>query len=227
MTRLTVRDVMTTNVAAVRKSTPFKEVARALAERRISALPILDEDDRLAGIVSEADLLPKEEYQDETGTPIFATRRERAARERAAGDTAGQLMTTPVITITPEVRVAEAARIMDRAGVKRLPVIDAENRVIGIITRGDLLRVFLRGDDEIREEVVREVFMRMLWADPTRFDVEVRDGIVVLTGEVQQKSDIAVGVRLTRAVDGVVDVINKLTFRFDDTKKARARHRRH
>jgi CBS-domain-containing membrane protein len=221
MTRMNVRDVMTTRVAAVRENTPFKEIVRVLVEWRVSAVPVLDENDRLAGIVSEADLLTKEEYQNHTGAGLLAGRRERTVRAKATGDTAGQLMTISAITVRPETSVVEAARIMDKHAVKRLPVLDADGALVGIVSRADLLKVFLRSDDEIREEVVRDVFMRIMWADPTLFEVEVRDGVVTLSGELQQRSSVPVAVRLTRAVDGVVDVVDRLTRAVDDGGKSR------
>jgi CBS-domain-containing membrane protein len=221
MTQMKVQDVMTSQVAAVRQGTPFKEIARVLTGWRVSAVPVLDENDRLAGVVSEADLMRKEEFHDEPGVPLFSGRHERAARAKAAGDTAGQVMTTPVVTIGPSASVVEAAKQLDRHGVKRLFVVDESGGLVGVVSRGDLLKVFLRTDDEIREEVVREVFMRVLWADPTQFEVQVRDGVVTLTGELPQKSSIPIAVRHTRLVDGVVDVIDRLTYTIDDTGRSR------
>jgi CBS-domain-containing membrane protein len=192
MRHLTVRDVMTEDVVVVRPSTPFKEVARVLADRGVSALPVLDENDRLAGVVSEADLLYKEEYgQQDARFRLLASPDERAARSKATADVAGQLMTS-------------------------LPVVDADHRLIGIVSRADLLKTFLRDDDEIREEVIRDVFMRVLWAEPERFEVTVDDGVVTLSGELQLRSSTVIAVRLTRKVDGVVDVIDKLSYQIDD-----------
>jgi CBS domain-containing protein len=219
MTGHVVGDVMTQRVAAARKATPFKEIARILAEWRVSAMPVLDETDRVVGLVSEADLLPKEEYRDAIEPHPFMGRHERHERAKAAGDTAGQLMTSPAVTVHPDVSVAEAARKMERCGVKRLVVVDGDDHLVGIVTRADLLKVFLRSDDEIREEIVRDVFMRVLWADPEAFDVQVRDGVVVLTGELQTRSSVPLAVRLTRAVDGVVDVVDKLGYVVDDSPR--------
>jgi CBS-domain-containing membrane protein len=221
MTRRTVGDVMTAQVAAVRTATPFKEVVRILADWRVSAVPVLDENDRIAGVVSEADLLPKEEYPAAAGAPLLVRRRERVARAKATGGTAGQLMTAPAITARPDMTVGQAATVMERHGVKRLPVVDDEGALIGIVSRRDLLKVFLRTDDEIREEIIRDVFMRVLWADPTRFDVEVREGVATLSGHLELRSHIPIAVRLTRVIDGVVDVIDKLTFETDDAAAPR------
>ena len=219
MRQLTVRDVMTEAVLVVRLTTPFKEVARLLAERGISALPVVDENDRLAGVVSEADLLYKEEYG--KGRPkrrlmLLTSPEEVAARSKASADLAGQLMTSPAITIGPDATVVEAAKVMDHRKVKRLPVVDAQGDLVGIVSRVDLLKAFLRTDDEIREEVTREVFMRVLWADPEKFEVTVEDGIVTLSGELELRSSTVIAARLTRQVDGVVDVVDQLSYVIDD-----------
>ena len=217
MRHLTVRDVMTEEVVVVRLTTPFKEVARVLADHGISALPVLDENDRLAGVVSEADLLYKEEYGTQDARfRLLASPEERAARSKATADSAGQLMTSPAITIGPDAPLVEAAKVMDQHKVKRLPVVDGGGQLIGLVSRADLLRTFLRDDDEIREEVIRDVFMRILWAEPEKFEVNVDDGVVTLSGELQLRSSTVIAVRLTRKVDGVVDVIDKLSYQIDD-----------
>ena len=217
MRQLTVRDVMTEDVVVVRPTTPFKEVARVLADHGISALPVLDESDRLAGVVSEADLLYKEEYGTQDARfRLLASPEERAARSKATADSAGQLMTSPAITIGPDAPLVEAAKVMDQHKVKRLPVVDGGGQLIGLVSRADLLRTFLRDDDEIREEVIRDVFMRILWAEPEKFEVNVDDGVVTLSGELQLRSSTVIAVRLTRKVDGVVDVIDKLSYQIDD-----------
>ena len=217
MRQLTVRDVMTDAVAVVWQTTPFKEVARILAERGISAVPVLDQNDRPVGVVSEADLLYKEEYGTQgTHAPLLASPAERAARSKATGDVAGELMTSPPVTIGPDATLVEAAKIMDRRKVKRLPVVDTDGRLIGIVSRADLLKAFLRTDDEIREEVIREVFVRVLWADPDKLEVTVDEGVVTLSGELETRSSAVIAVRLTRKVDGVIDVVDNLRYEIDD-----------
>jgi predicted transcriptional regulator len=144
---------------------------------------VLDSDGKLAGIVSEADLLRKEQYQ-ENATPRrrFGSRRERILRARAMGDFAGDVMTTPAITIGPAATVVDAAKDMIDRNVKRLPVVDADGCLVGIVSRADLLWVFLRPDDEIAEEIRNEVFARALLQEPT-YTVAVTDGIVTLSGK--------------------------------------------
>jgi CBS domain-containing protein len=213
MSGLTVGDVMTRDVRVARRSTPMKEIARQLNAHRISAMPVLDEQDRLLGVVSEADLVRRER-------PVPRPRwRRRRRPARTAGAAAKDLMTTPAITITPETDVARAARLMDARGVKRLVVVDPESRLIGIVSRADLVRVFLREDDEIRHEIVDDVLVRMLWQDPELVTVDVEDGVVTLSGRLAQRSDIPVAVRLTRAVGGVVDVVNRLGYTVDDVSR--------
>jgi CBS domain-containing protein len=212
MSKLTVGDVMTRDVCVVRRSTPLKEVARRLAEHRISAMPVLDEEDRLLGVVSEADLVRR-------GRGARTSRHRWFGRARPGGDSAKDLMTTPAITISPETDVSRAARLMESRGVKRLVVVDPEERLVGIVSRADLVRVFLRDDDEIRAEIVSDVLVRKLWADPELVDVRVSDGIVTLSGRLQQRSQIPVAVRLVGAVDGVVDVVNRLGHTVDDVTR--------
>jgi CBS domain-containing protein len=218
MRHLRVDDVMTRRVVTVQVGTPFKDVARVLADRRVSAVPVLDGDGRLVGIVSEADLLRKEQYQEESAPARrrFGSRRERVWR--AMGDFAGDVMTTPAITIGPDATVVEAAKVMIDRNVKRLPVVDADRCLLGIVSRADLLWVFLRPDDEIAEEIRHEVLARVLLQEPT-YAVAVTDGIVRLSGKLDRRSSVEIAERLVRAVDGVVDVVNGLSYRVDDSEK--------
>src|SRR6266511_3106309 len=131
-----VRDVMTSNVVAVRERTGYKEIVEVLVGFKVSAVPVLDAEYRVVGIVSEADLLSKAEFADEhVQAPLFERRRRRVAREKAAGETASELMTSPAITTGPEASVVEAARLMAAERVKRLPVVGDQGRLIGIVAR--------------------------------------------------------------------------------------------
>lgn len=215
--RTTVADVMTREVVTIEPSTPFKEVVRRLREARVSALPVLDEDGRLVGIVSEADLILKENPEVEDAAHLFVRRHRRLDRQKAAGLYARELMTTPVVTIGPGASVAEAARLMHRKQVKRLPVVDEDGRLVGIIARSDLLTVFLRDDAEIEREIREDVIRRTLWIDPATVSVRVRDGVVRLEGQLERRSLIPVLERLVAAVEGVVGVEQRLTFEVDDT----------
>ena len=216
-----VRNVMTHEVITVDEQAPFTEMVRRMAVHKVSALPVLNGAGRLVGIVSEADLLHKEEYQDLEGERHWLeTRRERAARAKAAGRRAADVMSTPVVTIDPEATVAEAARRLARHRVKRLPVVDALGGLVGIVSRADLLRLYLRDDEAIHREILDEVLLRALWIDPMAVVVKVDDGVVTLVGQVESASLVPIVVHLTRTVPGVVDVVNRLSFPVPDERPA-------
>ncbi|TDB91373.1 CBS domain-containing protein [Actinomadura sp. 7K534] len=224
MKRRTVQDVMTGDVVTVTPQTPFAEIAEVLAEHRISALPVLDDAGRVAGIVTESDLLHKEEYKAGDGgrRPLRALlRRDAQAEAKAAAVDARGLMTAPAVTVAPDAPTAEAARLLTAQGFKALPVVDGDGRLAGIVARRDLLRVFRRPDAEIRDEVVKGVLIKQLWHDPDMVGVRVENGVVHLTGRVETKSLIPVVVRLVGRVDGVVDVVDTLGYAHDDAQAAR------
>jgi CBS domain-containing protein len=206
---------MTTAVACAHEDTPFKELAAIMASRGIRALPVLDERGQVAGVVSETDLLRKEEYP-EDGAKRIAHWRHRADRAKAAGVIARDLMTSPAITIGPDATVVEAARSLGAHHIERLPVVDAANQLAGICSQRDLLRVFLRPDEQIRDEVRGDVLGAALATNLVLVHVDVAGGVVTLGGEVGSKSMIPLAVRLTHEVDGVVGVVDKLTFAVDD-----------
>ncbi|CAM5574052.1 CBS domain-containing protein [Streptomyces aurantiogriseus] len=219
-----VSSVMTEEVVRVGYSTPFKEVARLLAEHRISGLPVVAEDEKVIGVISETDLMVR---QAETPDPYEPKRRfrladlTRSARKQAAkaqARTAGQLMTEPPVTVRADATIVEAARTMAQRRVERLPVVDEEERLVGIVTRRDLLQVFLRPDKGIRSEVIEEVLVRTLWLAPQTFDVSVVEGVVTLAGHMERKSETEIAVAMTRQIDGVVGVVDKLTYRLDDSR---------
>jgi CBS domain-containing protein len=218
MRRWTVGDVMTADVAAVREGAPYKEIVDVLTGRGVSALPVLDVASHVVGVVSETDLVHKVELDsDRTGRHPFEGPGRRAARAKAAGVTARDLMTEPAVAVLASMSIVDAARLMDAERVKRLPVTDDLGRLVGIVTRGDVLKVFLRSDDEIRAEILDEVVRQVLWTGPPKVDVQVHDGVVVLVGELETKSLIPIAVRLAAGVPGVVDVVSRLTYREDDT----------
>jgi CBS-domain-containing membrane protein len=214
-----VRDVMTTAVVTVTNSASFKEIVGLIDTHGVSALPVVDPERHLLGIVSEADLLLKEEYEPETDTEgryLFELRRRKIERKKATGLVAAQLMTTPAVTVGPDATLREAARLLHQRKVKRLPVIDEERGVIGIISRADLLKVFLRPDQEIFEEVTHKVLSGLLWLEPGTIKVQVRDGVVLLEGVIEPRSMIPVLVALVQGVDGVVGVNTRLDYLVDD-----------
>lgn len=216
----TVADVMTREVVVAHPRTPFKEIVRRMHEARVSALPVLDDEGRLVGIVSEADLILKEDPELDESGGLFEGRHRRVDRQKAAGLFAAELMTAPVVTIPPSASLGEAARLMHRKNVKRLPVVDETGRLVGILARSDLLTVFLRPDAEIEREVREDVIRRTLWIDPDTVTVTVRDGVVRLEGQLERRSLIPVLERLVASVDGVVGVEHTLTYEVDDTVSA-------
>jgi CBS domain-containing protein len=200
-----VSDVMTRAVATVDRATAFKDIVRIMQDRKVSAVPVVDGGHRVLGVVSEADLLPKEEFRD--SDPDRRTQLRRLTDLAKAGSlTADELMTSPARTVGADATLAQAARDMARARVKRLPVVDADGRLEGIVSRADLLKVFLRDDEEIAEEIRREVVSYLFRPPASSVLVEVRDGVVTLAGRVRDTSLVPVAARLVRAVEGVVDV---------------------
>src|SRR6516162_4048336 len=178
--RSTVKDVMTTQVVAVREDASFKEMVAQMRDSRISAFPVIDDAGKVIGVVSEADMLNKEADQASPGT--FASMLRFQDHEKAAGVTAADMMTSPVATIGPDEPVVDAARLMRDRRVKRLPVTNATGHLVGIISRTDVLGVFLRPDQDIRREVTVEVIPASGAQGPTRFTVTVTGGIVTLAG---------------------------------------------
>jgi CBS domain-containing protein len=218
MRRHTVAEVMTTDVVTVREQAGYKEMVETMAVLGISALPVVDDDARVVGIVSEADLLLKVEYAGvQPELSVLRRRRVRAALVKANGDLARDIMSAPATVVSRDETIAVAAKRMDTEKVKRLPVVDRDGRLVGIVSRSDLLRPFLRADNDIREEILDEVLLATMWLDPRDFTVTVDQGIVTMRGEVERKSVVPILVGLIRTVAGVVDVIDRLTFRYDDT----------
>ncbi|MBL3668871.1 CBS domain-containing protein [Streptomyces sp. M2CJ-2] len=201
----TVSDVMSHTVVAVGRDAPFKEIVRLIEQWKVSALPVLEGEGRVVGVVSEADLLPKEEFRD-SDPDRFVQRRRLPDLAKAGALTAGELMSTPAVTVHADAPVAQAARIMAQRKVKRLPVVSREGLLEGIVSRVDLLKVFLRTDEELAQEVRREVVAPLFPAPLEPVEVEVSDGVVTLTGRIRDTSLVPVVARAVRAVEGVVDV---------------------
>jgi len=213
--QMKVADVMTADVVTVTMDTSFKDVAELLAERRITAVPVVDGVGEVVGVVSESDLLRKEGFEPSRQAP-WRIRRRRGERAKAAAVDAGQLMTHPAVTIGGDATISEAARSMAALGVTRLVVTDG-GALAGIVTRSDLLKVFIVPDEEIAARIRHDVVEHGLWADPAAIGATVVNGVVTLTGELENRSMVATAEQLTRETDGVVDVKNQLTWAFDDT----------
>jgi CBS-domain-containing membrane protein len=220
MSHRTVHDVMTREVVTARPDTSFKEVAVLFHRNDITALPVVDDQGHPLGMVSEADLLRKAAVlpDPERGTPgRWLDAHDRA---RAEAETAGGLMSSPAVTARPGWSIPEAARAMDKHRVKRLPVVDEIGRLVGIVSRRDLLQVFLRHDGAIREEITHDVLGGTLWLAPDAVRVTVHEGVVTLDGRVPRRSLVPITEQLCRAVDGVVAVHQTLDFLEDDTDVA-------
>ena len=213
----TVSHVMTPGVVTVDALAPFKEVVRLMQEHRVSALPVVDTDGVLVGIVSEGDLILKEDPELGGGGHLFESRRHAKDRSKAAGKSAYELMSTPVISVAPDASLGEAARKMHRAEVKRLPVVDAHGHLVGIVSRADLLRVFLREDAEISLEIRDDVIRRTLWIDPDTIRIVVREGVVTMQGQIERRSLLPILERLVASIEGVVAVDDRLSYAVDDT----------
>ena len=210
-----VSDVMTTSVVTVDRITPYQEIDRLLTERRISGVPVLMMGRQVAGVVTEADLLAAEDERARQARMASMTgRRWRLRKQPQVSLTAGALMTAPAITIDPDATIPAAARLMNTHHLRRLPVIDADGKLAGIVSRRDLLSVFLRPDADILHDV-RQVLAELALTDPQDVIVTVKHGVVTLTGttppEPGHDQDLRpLALRLIWDIDGVVDVVNKL-----------------
>lgn len=215
-----VGNVMTSDVVRVEEAASFKQVAGLLARHRISGLPVVDDDEKVVGVISESDLMARQAQGGRTAPrhlrPLSPASRRTAAKAQAL--TAGQLMSAPPVTVHAHDSIAFSARTMAEHKVERLPVLDEEDRLVGIVTRRDLLQVFLRPDTDIREEVVQEVIVNTLWLTPAAVEVKVEDGVVTLEGELERESEVSIAGSATARIDGVVAVDNLLTGRLADAR---------
>jgi CBS domain-containing protein len=221
MRQWTVADVMTRDVTSVRPEATYREVVDALVDHRVRAVPVVDAQDRVLGVVSEADLLHKVEAVG-AGRPRTLRWQARTAAAKAEAATAAQLMTAPAVTVEPTARIADAARRLEARRVKRMPVVDARGRVVGIVSRRDLLRMHTRPDADVRADIVENVLRHGLWIDPLTVEVDVVDGMVTETGKVETRSVARLVVELSREVAGVVDVVDRLTWEQDDIRIVRS-----
>ncbi|HEX5401606.1 MAG TPA: CBS domain-containing protein [Pseudonocardiaceae bacterium] len=217
MLTTTVSDVMTSDVVTVDSTTPFKDIIDLMVREGISALPVVDRAGNLLGIVSEVDLLCKEQHADDepdAGPPRFAGHQARDQWRKAAALTAADVMTSPVLSVRSDTGLPEVARHLAATGVRRLCVVD-EGKLVGIVARRDLLRPFLRADDEILAQVDDEVLGRALHANPAMVRATVVSSVVMLTGRVEYQGDVSTAVRLVRAIPGVVAVKNRLDWQWN------------
>ena len=207
----TVKDVMSTHVYAVKETASFKEIAIRLHELRVSAFPVIDLEGKVTGVVSEADLLPKEALEGEVPSVLRSLGRSRE-RTRVTAVTAADLMTRPPVTIGPNEPVTHAARLMYSGKVKRLPVVSGDGKLLGIVARSDVLSVYRRPDAEIHREITQEIILDTFLCDPARFTVTVMDGVVTIEGTPETAFTGHDIVNEARHVEGVVAVRDRLTY---------------
>jgi CBS-domain-containing membrane protein len=207
----TVKDVMSTHVIAVRQGASYKDMAAMLHDQRVSAFPVIDDDNKVIGVVSEADLLTKDAFDAAPPGALEGMLRHRE-HAKASAVTAGELMTKPPVTVGPDVPVTQAARLMYSRRIKRLPVISDDGTLIGIVSRADVLSVYGRPDADIHREITQDQILGMFLCDPARFTVTVTDGIVTIEGTPEST---VVGrdiIEAARHVEGVVAVRDRLSY---------------
>jgi len=208
-----IEDVMSRDVVTVDLSTPLREVAALLAEKRISGLPVVSEG-RVVGVVSEADVLAKErgETHERGGLLSFLVQDRATAELKLEARTAGEAMSAPAITIRPDRPLPEAAGVMIDEGVNRLPVVDENGQLLGIVTRADLVKAFVRSDAELAEEIREDVLLKALWIPPEAVSVSVDEGVVTLTGHVENRATAEILPQFVQRVPGVVSVLAEVTW---------------
>jgi CBS domain-containing protein len=208
-----VKSVMTKRVISVEPRTPLKEVARLLVSKRVSGLPVVDEDGSVLGVVSEGDILVKERGRPGRATLLdhLLDSNDDEATKHDARD-AADAMTSPPITIRPDRPIAEAAALMLDRSVNRLPVVDHHGKLLGIVTRADLVRAFVREDEAIEKEIREDVILRTLWNTPERFRIDVDRGEVTIEGEVSDAESADLLARFIERVPGVVGIRSRVTW---------------
>ena len=215
--RRTVSDVMTRHVHVASPLTPFKLLVRIIDENRISAIPVVDQHGKPVGIVSETDLLLKQiRPRVESAQDLLHVGKRRRQRVKAMGTVASDVMTSPAITVPSDTGLGDAARLMQEKNLRRLVVVDEGDRIAGIVSRSDVLKVFLRTDDDLLEEIRGVMIPSLLMSTPEAVKVEVCWNVVTFSGEVDRKSETEIVTRLARELDGVVGVIDQMTYRWDD-----------
>jgi CBS domain-containing protein len=202
-----VEDLMTREVTTTTPDTPLREAARVLAEAGISGMPVVDHEGAVVGVVSEADILVKAGGEAPPGSRLLGwlLEADTGLEDKIRAKTVGEAMSVPAVTIAPERPVHEAAKLMSTEGINRLPVVD-DGRLVGIVTRADVVRAFTRSDAEIAEEIEKEILLRTLWIEPGTVTVEVEDGAVRIEGEVASEADAELLPVFVSRVPGVISV---------------------
>jgi CBS domain-containing protein len=217
---MTIADVMTSPVFTVRRDTPLKDVARLLIDNSVSGVPVLNDDGTVAGVVSEADFLMKEQGAGEIRHRPLARLIGESSEAQHQLDvvmarTAGEAMSTPAVTIEASRPIREAAAVMTGQRINRLPVTD-QGRLVGIVTRADLVRAYLRTDEELVRTINDDVLLRVLWLDPAGFEVAVVNGEATIKGHVERRSTAEIIEETVRMVPGIVAVNAEIQWSLDD-----------
>jgi CBS domain-containing protein len=209
-----VLDIMSIDVLTVSPEESLKTAARLMVERGVSGLPVVNAAGKLVGIITEADFLEREADRSQRRLLDALMHKPGTVSE---AETVGEVMSTHPVIIYPEASVTEAARVMSHHHVKRLPVVNDEGELQGIISRGDVVTVFTRPDDVIEDEIREDIIDRVLLLDGDSLEVEVADGIVRLAGVLPTRTDKRLLEEMVRRIDGVVRMESDVSFEIDDT----------
>jgi CBS domain-containing protein len=219
-----VAELMTTDVLTIGPEGSLKDVASLFSERGISGLPVVGDRGQVLGVVSEADILFKErgDRPEKRSFVGWLLSGGFEAEAKLDARTVGEAMTSPALTIEAGQQVYEAAQKMTTHGVNRLPVVDADGKLVGIVTRTDLVRAFTRSDAELLREIREGVIQKTLWIPPDRVKVTVHKGEVALSGRVETKTDAELLLRLVQRIPGVVAVTSELGWEYEERPLPRA-----
>jgi CBS domain-containing protein len=212
-----VEKLMTRQVAAVMPEASLKGAAAVLAQGHVSGLPVIDGNRVVVGVLSESDIVYRETGGSDSAHFVQSLTLPKDQPDRKAqATTVRDAMSSPAITIESRHPIDRAARIMVNKRVRRLPVVDAEGHLVGIVTKADLVRAFIRSDDELAREIREDVLERRLWLKPEAIDVHVHDGEVELSGQVETRADAQLIPGFVEQIPGVMHVLSKLSWREDE-----------
>lgn len=213
---------MTRDVITVTPDTSLKDVARLLVANRISGVPVCGPNGEVLGVVSEADILRKEEgISPDLARPLaWLVRRLDGELDKIGARTAGEAMTAPAITVRPTQHTSDVARLMVDYTINRVPVV-AGGRLVGIVSRADLVRAFIRSDEEIEREIREDVLLEIMLLGPEDIDLSVENGRVVMSGHLTTREDAEILERCVRRIPGVLEVEADLRWSPRDARRSR------
>jgi len=213
-----VVDLMASDVISVLRETTLRDAARLMVEKGISGLPVTDEEGTLVGVVSEGDFLRKEvDRGDLMGRGLLGVLFDNR-NSLAEAETVGEVMAVTVFTVSPDATLVEAARTMTTHGVKRLPVVTREGKLVGVISRRDVVAAFTRPDELIEDEIREDILRRLLFLDPSLLEISVDAGVVTIAGELPTRTDTRLLEAMVQRTDGVIRAEINVTWRIDDTQ---------